>query len=75
MTRCTSPVATGAMRAGLERELFHDGNPQPTMTLPRQATDFSGVARAGRRSCKKSGGRGSTAPAATRDLWEQSFRP
>jgi len=40
-----SPVATGAVRAELDRELFHDGNPQPTVTLPRQATDFSGIAR------------------------------
>jgi len=40
MTRCVCPVATGAVRAELDRELFHDGNPQPTMTLPRQATDF-----------------------------------
>jgi len=45
MTRCTSPVATGAVRAELDRELFHNANPQPTVTLPRQATDFSGIAR------------------------------
>jgi len=29
------------VRAELDRELFHDGNPQPTVTLPRQAIFFA----------------------------------
>jgi len=41
MTQRASPVATGAVRAGLDRGLFHNANSLPTVTLPRQANFFA----------------------------------